>query len=92
MKLIDADKLFSRIKTECNPYGKPTINFEDGKRVLDIIENTPTVFDVDKVLEELRFQQHSTGYPECCEGDAGYHDAICRAIKIVKAGGVNEHR
>lgn len=41
--LISRKHLYRRIKTECNPYGKPTIDFESGKRVLDIIDNAPTV-------------------------------------------------
>ena len=41
--LISRKHLYRRIKTECNPYGKPTIDFESGKRVLDIIDNEPTV-------------------------------------------------
>lgn len=43
MRLIDADMLFKKVKTECNPYGKPTIGFEDGKRMLNWIEQAPTV-------------------------------------------------
>ena len=43
MRLIDADALFRKVKTECNPYGKPTIGFEDGKRVMNWIEQAPTV-------------------------------------------------
>ena len=43
MRLIDADPLFNKVKTECNPYGKPTIGFEDGKRVMSWIEQAPTV-------------------------------------------------
>lgn len=47
-RLIDADKLYKRIKAECNPYGKPTIGFEDGKKVLDIIDATPTVIEAEE--------------------------------------------
>ena len=43
MRLIDADALKKAIKTECNPYGKPTIDFESGKKVLKLIDNAPTV-------------------------------------------------
>ena len=43
MRLIDADALFRKVKTECNPYGKPTIGFEDGKRVMSWIEHAPTI-------------------------------------------------
>lgn len=43
MRLIDADALERAIKTECNPYGRPTIDFESGKKVLKIIDNAPTI-------------------------------------------------
>ena len=29
------------IKTECNPYGKPTLDFESGKRVIKHLEQMP---------------------------------------------------
>lgn len=41
--LISREALKRAIKTECNPYGKPTIDFESGKKVLKIIDNAPTV-------------------------------------------------
>ena len=41
--LISRSDLYRKIKTECNPYGKPTIDFESGNRVLDLIDNAPTV-------------------------------------------------
>ena len=44
-RLIDADALFRKVKTECNPYGKPTIEFESGKKVLEMIENAPTIIE-----------------------------------------------
>lgn len=43
MRLIDADRLYRIVKTECNPYGKPSIGYEDGNRVLHLIEIAPTV-------------------------------------------------
>lgn len=30
------------VKTECNPYGKPTLDFESGKRVIEHLENMPS--------------------------------------------------
>lgn len=29
------------VKTECNPYGKPTIDFESGKKVIEHLEQMP---------------------------------------------------
>lgn len=43
VRLIDANALYRQVKTECNPYGKPTIDFESGKKVLKLIDNAPTV-------------------------------------------------
>lgn len=43
MRLIDADSLYRRVKTECNPYGKPTIEYESGCKVLDWIDSAPTI-------------------------------------------------
>ena len=43
MKLIDADMLYRKVKTKCNPYGKPSIGFEDGCKTLDIIVAEPVV-------------------------------------------------
>ncbi len=43
MRLIDADALIRRVKTECNPYGNPTIEFESGKEVCDMIINASIV-------------------------------------------------
>ena len=42
-RLIDADALYRRIKTECNPYGKPTIDYDEGNRVMHVIIGTPTI-------------------------------------------------
>ena len=41
--LISRSALKKAIKTECNPYGKPTIDYESGLKVLNIIEKAPTV-------------------------------------------------
>lgn len=47
-RLGDLDRLYKHIKAECNIYGKPTIGFEDGNKVLDIIANTPTVIEAEE--------------------------------------------
>lgn len=43
MRTIDADALYRRVKTECNPYGKPSIGWEDGQRVMEWIKHAPTI-------------------------------------------------
>lgn len=54
MRLIDADKLYDWVKRECNPYGKPTIDFESGNKMLDMIKRSQTAFDKGRVIEEIR--------------------------------------
>lgn len=54
MRLIDADKLYDWVRSECNPYGKPTIDFESGNRMLDMIKRSSTAFDREKVIDELK--------------------------------------
>ena len=43
MRLIDADKLYRWIKTECNPYGKPTLDYLTGVSILNRIKEMPSV-------------------------------------------------
>jgi hypothetical protein len=65
--MIDADALFRKVKTECNPYGKPTIGFEDGKRVLNWIEQAPTVggwISVKDRMPEERENPYTKDYQE----------------------------
>lgn len=31
------------VKTECNPYGKPTLDFESGKKVIEHLEQMPSI-------------------------------------------------
>lgn len=54
MRLIDADKLYDWVRRECNPYGNPTIDFESGNRMLDMIKRSSTAFDREKVIDELK--------------------------------------
>ena len=48
-RLIDADALHIKVKMETNPYGKPTIDYDSGVKVLEWIEQAPTV-DAVKVV------------------------------------------
>ena len=43
MRLIDADALRRKVKTETNPYGKPTIDYDSGVKVLEWIDKAPTI-------------------------------------------------
>ena len=39
---ISRQKAIRWVKTECNPYGKPTIDFKSGKKVIEHLENMPS--------------------------------------------------
>ena len=41
--LIDRQAAIRWVKTECNPYGKPTLDFESGKKVIEHLEKMPSV-------------------------------------------------
>lgn len=49
MRLIDADALHRKVKMETNPYGKPTIDYDSGVKVLEWIDKAPTI-DAVKVV------------------------------------------
>lgn len=40
--LISRQAVIRWVKTECNPYGKPTLDFESGKRVMKHLEQMPS--------------------------------------------------
>ena len=88
MKLIDADKLIEELNK--NSIFRTVTNAE-GKSAIEIIEEQPTAFDVDKVCEELE------GLVEDREEDIindeytfGECSAYESAIRVVKAGGIDE--
>ena len=42
-RLIEADALHRKVKMETNPYGKPTIDYDSGVKVLEWIDKAPTI-------------------------------------------------
>jgi hypothetical protein len=40
--LISRQQAIRWVKTECNPYGKPTLDFESGKKVIEHLELMPS--------------------------------------------------
>ena len=85
MKLIDADDFIKKFS-----YAKA--NAEDENlmcaTVRRMIKEQPTVFDVDKVINELKRDKFIES--ECILSDVhqGYNAGLNRAIEIVKGGGV----
>ena len=85
-RLIDADKLKKEI------YG----SYSDDLEILEKIENQPTAFDVEKVIEKLQvLSDKADDDIAVCEADTcqyydGYGDGLDRAIEIIKRGGRDE--
>ena len=77
MRLIDADKIIDSL-------GNSDMDFAIGA----VIDEQPTVFDVDKVINELKKDKFVES--ECILSDVhqGYNAGLSRAIEIVKGGGV----
>ena len=90
MRLIDADKIIDSL-------GGSDIDFAIGA----VIDEQPTVFDVDKVVEQIKSVKEKK-YAACSDqecgrckylstcscGDKADKLALDRAIEIVKEGGV----
>lgn len=76
-RLIDADKIIDSL-------GNSDMDFAIGA----VIDEQPTVFDVDKVISELKRDKFVES--ECILSDVhqGYNAGLNRAIEIVKVGGV----
>lgn len=91
MRLIDADKLYDWVRRECNPYGKPTIDFESGNRMLDMIKRSSTAFDREKVIEELEDMKDipRDDSVEEITSTKIWNKAIKKAIGIVEKSGLN---
>ena len=79
MRLIDADKLVEEMKnTPPNAY---TVG-----QMIYLAENAPTIYDVDKVTEQIENQK--SGLTTWAEDEA-YKLGLEKSIEIVKSGGVN---
>jgi hypothetical protein len=76
-RLIDADKIIDSL-------GNSDMDFAIGA----VIDEQPTVFDVDKVMEQLKRDKFIES--ECILSDVhqGYNAGLNRAIEIIKGGGV----
>ena len=83
MKLIDADKLKEAINSSLNT-GRETFSPEI---IREAIDEQPTAFDVDKVVEQLKTKKARTAaLQKASEYFEGETDAFEVAIKIVKDG------
>lgn len=96
MRLIDADLFMDFIKEELKQDRPDFIHI---RNIIRILEDLPTAYDVDKVVEQLECEEgtvcgHKLINKNCfgCEGcdDCKMEDAYRYAIEIIKAGGIDE--
>ena len=86
--LISRSELISRIESEYREYGEDY----DTEQILGDIEDMPTAYDVDKIVEKLE----KIRVKETCNKEKCDTKEICRicvvddAIEIVKQGGVSD--
>ena len=100
MRLIDADELIKELKSLSIVLSGKQIFSDDAKdTVLRVINEQPTAYDIDKVVEEL--EEHKDQYRklQLAHNDknmipvyVGKEMAVNCAIEIVKAGWKNENR
>lgn len=96
-RLIDADELIKYIKI----WEIGTSISSDQKEFIDCINNQPTVFDVDRIVEQIESikgkEQGACAdqqcefcdyFNDCGEVDMSYKLALDKAVEIVKGGGV----
>lgn len=95
-RLIDADDLIEYIKI----WDIGNSISSDQKEFIDCVNRQPTVFDVDKVIRQIKdVKEKKDGacidvqcelcdyYNDCGEIDMSYKLALDKAIEIVKGGG-----
>ena len=92
-RLIDADLLKESISKRLKSFNPDGIEIEvaDALALVNTmmeIDEQPTVFDVDKVISELKRDKFIES--ECILSDVhqGYNAGLSRAIEIVKGGGI----
>lgn len=65
-KYIERDSIYSRVKMHTNPYGKPTLDYESGVKVLDMIKQEPAADVAPVVHGEWVAEEERTGnYSHC---------------------------
>lgn len=88
--LISRSALMSHIENERREWGEDY----DVEQILGDIEDAPTAYDVDKVVEKLEEAKNKDTEIALDEAQKErcfwYAQGMNRAIEIVKGGGVNE--
>ena len=89
-RLIDADKFLDFIKSELKQDRTDEKHLEN---IICVLENLPTAFDVDKVVEQLEkshFHTDATFDDGYCNDDSEEVVNLNEAIEIVRRCGIDE--
>ena len=82
--LLGTERLLMTDIVENNPTAKYIL-----EQVLFDIENAPTAFDKEKVIEELEYDKEMSAKYSTGLREQGHIEAFDEAISIVKKGGIN---
>lgn len=70
--LISRQDAIKWVKTECNPYGKPTLDLESGKKVIEHLEQMSPAPDPVKHGKWISVPHKKDRICSVCEGDEPY--------------------
>lgn len=76
---ISREAVLSLIKQACNPYGKPTIDFEVGKRMMQVVEQMPSA-DIMECAMALKEYCNNTRCENCEFDTSGW---LCRVAQAM---------
>ena len=85
MRLIDVDTLKKDLESVTLSNG----TLVNTNTVLHLLEEYPTAFDVDKVVEQLEKDKFIDCETILSDVHQGYNAGLSRAIEIVKGGGID---
>jgi hypothetical protein len=74
---IERDSIYSRVKAHTNPYGKPTLDYESGVKVLDMIKQEPAADVVEVVHGEWIDRDEKTWCSKCDASNKQYKPPYC---------------
>jgi hypothetical protein len=91
MRLIDADLFEKEIKAVAQ--GQATSLMPDMvelsvETIVETLDEVPTAYDVDKVVQKLNEQQNNKGFGGTLQ-EMFYDSGLDAAIEIVKGGGID---
>ncbi len=95
MRLIDADELILHLNDFM--LQQSPIDIQDIESIhvstviqdcINAVEEQPTAYDVDKVVQKLKEQQNNKGFGGTLQ-EMFYDSGLDAAIEIVKAGGID---